>query len=271
MLQRESMTSGSDAGLIDSLTLRRTAAAKYGGDPPPGWAPALRLRFGYYTPDDVYESVVDRLITPGCRWLDVGCGRDVFPTNRALARELSGRCGTLVGVDPDRTIQENPYVHERAQTALEDFETKEAFNVITARMVVEHVRDPESFVRQLRRLSAPGGLVVIYTVNKWAPVSFLSWLIPFAFHHRIKASVWGTSEQDTFPVEYRMNTRRELSTLMRNAGFGERHFTYLDDCRSLARFRWVSRAELLVWKALTSVGLHYPETCLLAVYQRADR
>ena len=253
---------------IDSASLQRTAAAKY-GDPPPGWGPALRARFGYYTPDDVYESLVDRLITPGCRWLDVGCGRDVFPTNRALARELSERCGTLAGVDPDATIQENPFVHVRVQASLEQFDTNETFDVITARMVVEHVQRPEAFVEQLRRLCAPNGLAVLYTVNKWAPVSMLSWVVPFGLHHPIKSMLWGTSEKDTFPVEYRMNTRRTLVSLMQRGGFRERHFEYLDDLRTLARFRWTSRAELLAWKALKTVGLHYPETCLLAVYQRA--
>lgn len=259
----------SHAYSIDAASLRRTAAAKY-GDPPPGWAPAMRARFGYFTPDDVYESLVDKLVTPGCRWLDVGCGRDVFPTNRGLARELSRRSATLVGVDPDATIQENPFVHMRVQAPLESFDTTETFDVITARMVVEHVQDPEAFVGQLRRLCAPHGLAVIYTINKWAPVSMLSWLIPFSLHHPVKAMLWGTQEKDTFPVEYRMNTRRTLSSLMQRGGFREQHFEYLDDLRTLARFRWTSRAELVVWKSLKAVRLHYPETCLLAVYQRTD-
>jgi len=256
------------ASLIDDARLRRILAGKY-GDPPPGWAPAMRARFGYCTPDDIYEALVDRLITPGCRWLDVGCGRDVFPTNRALARELSARCGQLVGIDPDPTIQENPFVHVRVQSMLEEYAPTDAFNVITARMVVEHVQNPESFVANLRRLTAPDGVVAIYTINKWAPVSLGSWLIPFAFHHRMKAVLWDTEEKDTFPVEYRMNTRGTLRTLMGNAGFVERHFQYLDDCRTLGQFRWGSRVELTLWKALTSVGLHYPETCLLGVYQRS--
>jgi len=252
---------------VDVAALSRTASLKY-GDPPSGWAPAMRMRFGYFTPDDVYESIVERLVTPGCRWLDVGCGRDVFPTNPPLAAELSSRCGTLVGVDPDATIQENPFVHRRVQSPLEDFAPEQPFDVITARMVVEHVQNPAAFVDQLRRLAASNGTVVLFTVNKWAPISVASWLIPFSLHHRIKAMVWGTLEKDTFPVEYRMNTRGALRALMQDAGFRERHFQYLDDCRTLANFRWGGRAELVLWKALNSIGLHYPETCLLGIYQR---
>ena len=230
----------------------------------------MRLRVGYYTPDDVYENLLDWLIKPDSRWLDVGSGRDVFPTNPALAEKLSKRCGVLVGVDPDATVRENAFLHERVQKPLEEFDAAR-FDVITARMVVEHVQDPSKFVASLRRLCAPGGLVVIYTVNKRSLVSALSWLIPFAFHRHITAMLWGRKEDESFPVEYRMNTRRELTALMRGAGFEERNFEYLDDCRTFGRFWLGTQLELLLWRALKALGFGYPETCLLAVYQRADQ
>jgi hypothetical protein len=211
----------------------------------------------------VYESVLDRLITVGCRWLDVGCGRDPLPGNRPLAEELSERCSAFVGVDPDPAIHENAYAHRRVQGRVEEMEESE-FDVITARMVVEHVSDPRAFVNALRRLCVP------YTVNRWAPVSIASSLIPFAFHQRIINFLWGTG-RETFPVEYRMNTRGELAALMREAGFEESTFTYLDDCRTLGRFQFGNRLELLLWKCLKAIGLHYPETCLLGVYVPASQ
>lgn len=250
---------------VDTAALQRLTAAKYGD--PPGWGPAIRRRFGYYTPEEVYESVLERLITTGCRWLDVGGGRDPLPANRPLAKELSQRA-TLVGVDPDPAIQENPYAQVRVQGRVEDMETSE-FDVITARMVVEHVGDPGAFAGALRRLCARNGVVVLYTVNKWAPVSIVSSLIPFRFHQRIINFLWGPG-RETFPVEYRMNTRGDLSAVMRNAGFEESTFTYLDDCRTLGRFQFGNRLELLLWKSLNAIGLRYPETCLLGVYRRAD-
>ena len=59
-----------------------------------------------------------------------------------------------------------------------------------------------------------------------------------------------------------------LQTVFAGAGFREVYFRYLDDCRTLARWKATLAAELTVWKALRSVGLHYPETCLLGVYER---
>src|SRR5499427_4713294 len=93
---------------------------KYGSDSTVmGWGPRIRSRFGYFTPDDCYEATVSRLVTPGCRWLDVGSGRNVFPSNQGLARTLAQRCEVLAGADPAETIQENEYVHARVRASIE--------------------------------------------------------------------------------------------------------------------------------------------------------
>jgi hypothetical protein len=62
-----------------------------------GWGPRLRARFGYFTPDDVYEATIAGLVTSDTAWLDVGGGRDLFPANEQLAGTLSLRARLLVG------------------------------------------------------------------------------------------------------------------------------------------------------------------------------
>src|SRR5512134_970939 len=116
---------------------------KYGMNPAAmGWGPRMRSSFTHFTPDDYYEAIVSRLVTNGCAWLDVGSGRHVFPNNRRLAETLARRCGVLVGVDPDDTINENDLVHQRAQRRIEDFQSERTFDVVTLRMAAEHVTDP---------------------------------------------------------------------------------------------------------------------------------
>jgi hypothetical protein len=68
-----------------------------------GWSPRLAHRFGYFSPDDIYETVVSKLVTPETAWLDVGCGSHVMPTNPAVAQRLSERCRVLVGGMPGRS------------------------------------------------------------------------------------------------------------------------------------------------------------------------
>jgi SAM-dependent methyltransferase len=205
--------------------------------------PRTRLAFDYFTPDDFYEATVAGLVEPGCRWLDVGGGRSPFPNTRALAELLAGRCDTLVSLDPDDTLQENSSAHQRAQTTLEDYESSESFDLATLRMVAEHIPDPDRAVAALARLVRPGGRVVVFTVNRWSPVALASWVVPFGLHHPIKRLAWGTEERDTFPVVYRMNTRRRLAGLFGGHGFVEDRFSYLDDCRTFHRFRWLHSLE----------------------------
>jgi 2-polyprenyl-3-methyl-5-hydroxy-6-metoxy-1,4-benzoquinol methylase len=248
--------------------LQALLRSKYGDVSTTGWRPRMRHRFGYYTPDDYYEAIVDRAVGTHTQWLDVGCGRELFPSNKPLARRLAERCQVLVGLDPDGTLYENPYVHERVKSTLQNYRTQQTFDLITLRMVAEHLTEPRAAVSALARLTKPGGKVIVYTVCKWSPVSVLSYLVPFALHHPCKRLLWQTEAKDTFPVAYQMNTRRSLTRLFATAGFCEHTFYYLDDCRTLARFRPLHFLELLTYKSLQLLHVRYPEVCLLGVYER---
>jgi 2-polyprenyl-3-methyl-5-hydroxy-6-metoxy-1,4-benzoquinol methylase len=242
---------------------------KYEQTLPVGWSPLLRRKFGYFNPDDIYEATLDTLVGPETDWLDVGCGRDVFPSNFAMAKILAQRCRILAGLDPSDNIDENPLLHERYKGTIESFQPKRQFDMVTLRMVAEHISDPPGTAAALARLCKPGGRVVIYTVYKWSPVTIVSSLAPFWLHHVVKKRIWNTEEKDTFPTEYRMNTRRDLRRIMGAAGFEEERFSYLDDCRSFARWKLTNLMELVGWKVLRSIGLHYPEVCLLGIYRRS--
>ena len=251
---------------ITTSDLRQLSDFKYGETESRGWGPRLRERFGYYTPDDWYETLVDQLVTASTRWLEVGCGRSIFPSNPALAKKLSSRCARLVGVDKSDNIADNPFVHAYQQVYLEDFKTDEVFDLITFRMVAEHVRETEKLATALTKLLAPGGRIVIYTVHRWSPVSVVAWLTPMGVHHALKGLLWETEERDTFPVEYRMNTRSALSEVFTKFGFEEKSYRLLSDCRTFQRWRLTNLMELTLWKVLQFVGLSYPELCILTTY-----
>lgn len=235
-----------------------------------GWNPRMRRRFDHFTPDEHYEAVVARLVTEGCTWLDVGCGRKLFPSNVELSERLSQRCGHLTGVDPDATIEQNPYVHSKWQGLLDDFEPDREYDLITLRMVAEHVADPAAVVAKIRACLGPGGRAVIYTVNRWSPVPLFTSLVPFPLRHAFKKALWRTDSIDTFPTCFRMNTRGTLRRQFAAEGMDEEWFAKLDDCRSFARFRLTQWLELAGYRLFRAVGLSYPENCLLGVYRRPE-
>lgn len=241
---------------------------KYRREKELGWGPRTRLRFDYFNPDDHYEALVASLVRPGIFWADVGCGRDIFPSNPELAGELSRRSAVLLGIDPDPNIRDNPFISDRFEGLIEDCPTDTRFDLITLRMVAEHITDPGRSVAKLAALAKPGGLVVVYTPNKWSPVSLLAALVPNRFHHRCKRLIWDVEARDTFPTAFRLNTRKTLASHFNAHRMEEVFFAYLDDCRTFSGFRLFSIAELWMQKALRSLDVRYPENCLLGVYRK---
>lgn len=253
---------------IEHDHLLRIFDAKYGRGSELGWGPRMRLNFDYFSPDDVYEALVDSLVTPGCDWADIGCGRHLFPHNSELASVLAARCGMLFGVDPDPNIHDNPLVTEAFAGRIEDCTTSRRFDVITLRMVAEHIEDPLRTLAKLAELLKPGGHLVIYTPYKWAPMSIVATIVPFPLHNPLKKMIWNTEARDTFPTQYKLNTRADLLRHTSACGLREVHFQYLDDCRTTTAFRWLNFVELSLAKAARAVGLRHPESCLLGVYRQ---
>lgn len=239
---------------------------KYGDPDRAGWAPRLRRRFAYYNPDDHYEALVSSLVVPETDWLDVGCGRDLFPNNPGLARALAERCNRLVGIDPAPTLAENPFVHERLAMSVDQYTGEQEFDLVTMRMVAEHVGDPETFLARIAAALKPDGLLVVYTVNRFSPVPLATNLVPLRLRHPIKRFLWRTEPKDTFPTAFRMNSRTRLTALTRRVGLHEVAFSRLDDCRTFGRFRLLLTLELLARSLLHATAIPYPEHCLLGVY-----
>ncbi|MGQ0652118.1 MAG: class I SAM-dependent methyltransferase [Betaproteobacteria bacterium] len=248
--------------------LRRIYDIKYCRKGEPGWSPRLRLRFRYFTPDDHYEAVVAASVKEGCTWADVGCGRDIFPHNPDLAVQLAKRCSFVLGIDPDRNILDNPFLTESFMGMVEDYPGGRQFDLVTLRMVAEHIQDPEKSVSRIARLVRPGGRLVIYTPYEWAVMSVCAAISPFALHHPIKRLLWGGEKRDTFPTAYKLNTRKTLAHYCGRNDLKEVLFAHLDDCRTFGRFYPLAYGELVLQRALSALGIRYPESCILAVYEK---
>ena len=201
-----------------AASLSAVLKLKYGPLDKTGWGPRLRSRFGYQTPDDWYEATLFQSVTKDTVWLDVGCGRFLLGSNHPTAKVLAKRCRHLVGLDPSDNIDDNPYVHERVKSTLEDYQTDREFDLISLRMVAEHICNPEAAIAALSRLTKPGGQVVIYTTCKWSPACLVAAATPMSVHHAAKRWLWGTEERDSFPVAYKMNTRGTLRRLFAKEG-----------------------------------------------------
>lgn len=252
---------------IDELTAFYNS--KYGCKAGVGWAPKMRLAFDYFTPDDRYQLLVGKLLPEDADWCDVGCGRDIFPDNPELAERYTARCSFVYGIDPDDNVRENHFVHDYFQGFVEDCPTDLRFDLVTLRMVAEHIVNPISALRRVASLLKAGGHAVIYTPHKWAPMSVVASVMPFALHNPLKRLLWDTDSRDTFPTQYKLNTYRDLRRHAESAGLVQVYYERLDDCRISGSYRALNFVELSARRALRAIRIPYPEACIISVLLRA--
>lgn len=129
-----------------------------------------RLAFLRHTLDDHFSSDSKELYPfTGKRLLDAGCGG-------GLVAEPMCRLGASVtGLDASETAHGVAKAHAAAQGlvidyrlgGIEDLDTI-PFDVILALEVVEHVADVDAFLGHCRRLLAPGGVLILSTLNRTA-------------------------------------------------------------------------------------------------------
>jgi len=103
------------------------------------------------------------------RVLDIGCGAGI------LCEPLRRLGASVVGADPAEINIDAARAHAavgglvidyRATTAEELAAAGEAFDMVLAMEVVEHVADLSAFVRACAAMVAPGGLMVTATLNR---------------------------------------------------------------------------------------------------------
>lgn len=167
----------------------------------------------------VLRATLDRVALPaGARLLDAGCG-----SGRTLDELL--RYGDVSGVDvsPDAVRCSRDRGHRDVRVArIEQLDFADgAFDVVTCMDVIEHTPDDVRSLRELRRVTRPGGVVVL-TV----PAHPLLW-----------------STHDEVNLHYRRYTRRSLTCLAGDASMELVGDTYFNSVllTPAAIVRWTQR------------------------------
>ena len=164
----------------------------------------------------VERRLLESALRPGTEALDAGCGR----TTRL--RFYRDRIERLVGIDADEPAgRENPYLDDFQPANLDDplpF-ADDAFSLVYANFVVEHLADPERAFLEWRRVLQPDGSLVLVTTNRASPFMALAERLPDSARLAIKRRGAGAVERDVYPTRYLANTPSRLEQVARSAGF----------------------------------------------------
>ena len=173
----------------------------------------------FYGPSAVGElerrflESIERLVRPGDRVLDAGCG-----SGRLFTYDLRGQASLIVGLDLSPDVAQNPNIDRplRASLAALPF-TSETFDLVICKHVLEHLAEPESAFRELARVLRPQGRLLVLTPNRFHYVPLLASLLPPALQ-RLVAGGRGLTPVEVHPTLYRANTPRLLKRLAWRAG-----------------------------------------------------
>jgi SAM-dependent methyltransferase len=173
----------------------------------------------FYGPAAVAElerrflEVIERLVRPGDRVLDAGCG-----SGRLVTYDLRGRASLIAGVDLSSEVAQNPNIDRPLRASLTGLPfASETFDLIICKHVLEHLEQPESAFRELARILRRQGRLLVLTPNRFHYVPLLASLLPLPFQ-RLVASGRGLAPREAHPTLYRANTPRRLRRLARQAG-----------------------------------------------------
>lgn len=212
-------------------------------------AQSLKNRF-YRDEDHPYrkfEQQVSSLVKRGDVLLDAGCGRTA-PVLRLYA-DVASR---LIGVDlvEPRDMVDGIEYHQADLASIPV--ASNSVDLVISRSVFEHLSNPQDVYRELHRILKPGGRIVFLTANSGDYATLAAKLIPNQYHARLVNKLEGRPEEDTFPTEYRTNSRSVIERLARQSGLELSAIQYLNQYPNYFMLNSVLFALGIIYERITS-------------------
>ena len=170
----------------------------------------------------IFEEVLKSYVNINTFWLDLGCGHQILPTWReAEEKFLSQNCKLLIGLDLDLfSLKEHKSIalKIRGDISILPFDDN-SFDLITANMVVEHLKCPEIQFIEINRALKPGGIFLFHTGNTLSYLSVIARIIPRKLKRNLVYILEGRKEEDVFNTHYKVNSKRKIAKIAQKTGF----------------------------------------------------
>ena len=221
---------------------------------------------------EIYEDLLDSIVTSETCWLDAGCGTEILPTWRLEhEKELVSRCKEIIGIDCMADVLSNN--RSIRKTVLADLHNPlpfddNYFNLVTSNMVLEHLDRADVFFAECQRILKPGGTLVIHTPNKRSYNAFITSFLPDGFKEWLAGLLHGRSEDDVFHTYYRAKTCEVLEQLGNDGKLDLKQIRLLVSTPETAVIPPLMIMELLFIKLLMTRAFKRWRPNILAVWQK---
>lgn len=222
-----------------------------------------------------YRDRLFDLLTPSTEWLDLGCGRQLLPGwlkhSHSDQQVLSTSCRRLTGADlAFDDIARHPHLQRRVICNLHSLPFQDnSFSLLTARSVVEHIEEPESFLRESLRVLSPGGLLLFATPNLLYYQCLVASVTPEIIKKPLVRYLEGRSGLDVFKTYYRLNVPLKVKRLASQVGFTVQRIETVESLPEFTRLGWpIQNLEKALTRALRNHRLSAFRAVIVALLQK---
>jgi SAM-dependent methyltransferase len=170
---------------------------------------------------DTYADVLDEIIQPETRWVDVGCGHSVLPEWRPDSElKIINRAHSIIGVDIDReAAAKHRSIRDIRIGSIYDLPLEnDSADIVTANMVLEHLEYPSQAFSEVGRILRAGGKLLVHTPNLLGYIAGNARLLPPSLRRGLAVLLEGRHEEDVYRTYYRCNTERAIRKAAGNSG-----------------------------------------------------
>jgi len=223
---------------------------------------------------ETYEARLNQSVPTGGAWLDIGCGHALLPDWRAENEPaLMRRCRVAVGADVDiESLRRNRSFPTLCGGDVSSLPFRDGvFDLVTANMVVEHLREPRLQFMEIDRVLRAGGLFMFHTPNAGNYLAPLSRLIPDSTRPLLARVLDGRKEEDVYPTYYRANTAELIEAACRGTRLVVEALEYVNSTPVTSMIPPLVVPELLLLRQLQRPELQKYRATIICRLRKMDR
>lgn len=171
---------------------------------------------------EIYEDTLNTNVNLGKKWLDIGCGHHILsPWREKQESRLVSKSKMIVGIDYDLfSLKNHKFIDLKVRGDITSLPFKNnSFDLVTANMVLEHLKIPKAQFFEIKRILKPGGIFIFHTPNILGYTTILAKFMPKIFKKKCAYFLQGRREDDIFNTYYRINNIRNIYKFAHEVGY----------------------------------------------------